>query len=191
MAERFTIRYGDNYYCKIKDSDCHRYNKDNDVCCCGCGIAEKMTDKLGNYEDLEESLEKTYGKCDGLLETAVKYLADHKGVRAENPERSLILTDEDAEKWLRWKAAEAAGRLMEPPCKPMDIVYVPHRSHIQKMIVLTAKIDTMGFWFFEWKVKDGIGIFPWLKGFSSAQIGKDVFLTEQEAMEAPEEVKHE
>lgn len=54
MAERFTIRYGDNYYCKIKDSDCHRYNKDNDVCCCGCEIAKKMIDKLGKYEDMEE-----------------------------------------------------------------------------------------------------------------------------------------
>lgn len=81
------------------------------------------------------------------------------------------------------------GYLVELPCKPGDTVYVPHRGRIQEMTVTSARIDNFGFWFFEWKVKDDKGVYPWLVGFSCGQIGKYVFLTEHEAQKALEGMK--
>lgn len=151
----------------------------------------EVASKLEEYEDLEESLEKTYGKCDGLLETAVKYLADHKGVRAENPEKSLILTDEDAEKWLRWKESEAAGKLINLPCKPGDTVYtnfaVTGWYMRKEKMPYKAKVVFVGISedpFFNVVYEEGK-----MWQFKFSDIGKTVFLTEQEAKEALESMR--
>lgn len=93
------------------------------------------------------------------------------------------------DKLARYETAEEDGRMVLLPCKPGDTVYVPHRGRIQEMTVTSARIDKFGFWFFEWKVKDDKGVYPWLYGFSSEMVGKIVFMTEQEAKEALEGMK--
>ncbi len=45
--------------------------------CRGVFEATAVVEKLSYYENLEESLEKVYGECDGLLEASVKHLIEH------------------------------------------------------------------------------------------------------------------
>ena len=61
---------------------------------------------IRDRSDLEEKLEKVYGECDGLLETAVNSLVRHEGVEIGTPAKVRLLTDEDVDKWLAWKDAE-------------------------------------------------------------------------------------
>lgn len=140
---------------------------------CVCTAAKEALIKLMHYEDLEESLEKTYGKCDGLLEMTVKYLAEHEGAMSENPKKSILLTDADAEKWQRWKELEATGKLIDLPCKPGDTVYLLAKD-LPKPQVIPHKVKNLIYC---------VEIIP--------KIGKTVFLTEQEANDALEGMKNE
>lgn len=81
------------------------------------------------------------------------------------------------------------GYLVELPCKPGDTVYILHRGHIQDISIISASVDLNGFWYFNWIIKgdDGYGA----KGFYDWQIGKTVFLTYQEAMEALEGMRND
>ena len=82
-----------------------------------------LFERVAEYEDLEEQLESVYGEHDGLLETMVKALVRHEGVDFEKPCKSILLTDEDAEKWKMYKSLEEQGMLLKLPCKVGDIVY--------------------------------------------------------------------
>lgn len=82
-----------------------------------------LYERLKHYEDFQEQLEKTYGDCDGLLEIVVDGLVKHDGVDIENPIKSRLLTDDCADKWLKWKNADEQGRLLELPCSVGDTVY--------------------------------------------------------------------
>lgn len=62
------------------------------------GDQYEVASALEEYEIMEESLEKSYGECDGLLETVVNHLAEHPECKMERPEKSVLLTDQDAEK---------------------------------------------------------------------------------------------
>lgn len=126
-------------------------------------------------ERLQEAIEHCY-----------EVARDQCGNRCANEHIQLAKWLEDLQDFYTLKGQ---GKLLKLPCKPGDTVYVPHRGCIQEMTVLTARIDKLGYWFFEWKLKDGKGIYPWPVGFSSGQIGKYVFLTEQEALEALEGMK--
>lgn len=82
-----------------------------------CTELSLAVDKLAEYEDLEEKLEKVYGKCDGLLETAINSLVRHEGAEIGTPAKARLLTDEDVDKWESFKDAEEQGlilRLREP-----------------------------------------------------------------------------
>lgn len=64
----------------------------------------------------------------------------------------------------------------------MDIVYEiqPIRKRIPAYIVVTKKYNGH-YWWFDWIVTDKNGIYGNIQGFSSANIGKAVFLTKEEA----------
>ena len=139
--------------------------------------------KLAGYEDMEELLEKVYGECDGLLETAVEHLVKHPEIKIGNPGMARLLTDDDADKWERWKKVEEQGRLLELPCMIDDTVYEVQgiRHRIQPLEIISVYIGRMGELYFYWELKDGIGIYHNAKGFGISELGKTVFLTREEA----------
>lgn len=83
----------------------------------------EIVEKLKHYEDLEEKLISVYGECDGLLELAVEKLAEYGEHQFGKSYRSRLLTDEDADMWVRWKELKRQGRLKELPCKVNDAAF--------------------------------------------------------------------
>lgn len=90
-----------------------------------CQTIDDVVDKLADYEDLEERLNKVYGDCDGLLMSVVEMLEKHPCIdMANNTLKSRLLTDEDVDKWEEYTQLEEQGRLIKLPCKVGDTVYV-------------------------------------------------------------------
>ena len=95
-----------------------------------------------------------------------------------------------------WEKAElcecfkAADLVVELPCEVGDTVYEirTDRGFIQEYTVISIHISTCGV-LFGWEVKDGIGIYSNVNGFSDYAIGKSVFLTRAEAEKALEGTK--
>ena len=84
-----------------------------------CPTLTEIYEKLSSYEELEEKLEKVYGECDGLLETAINSLVRHEGAEIGTPAKTRLLTDEDVDKWESFKDAEEQGLLLRLPA-PLD-----------------------------------------------------------------------
>lgn len=81
--------------------------------------------KLKSYEDLEEKLFETYGECEGLLETAIDYLCKYSiDLGMGKPKKSILLTDEDCDKWHEYKDLEEQGLLLKLPCKVGDELWI-------------------------------------------------------------------
>ena len=115
--ERLTVRtkYGEPYYkhCAIEVCDTKCYE---------CDFDYKILQKVAKYEDLEEQLEKVYGECEGLLETAINSLIKHEGAEIGTPKKARLLTDEDVDRWESFKNAEEQGLLLRLPCRLGDII---------------------------------------------------------------------
>ena len=87
-----------------------------------------------------------------------------------------------------WIDAEAAGRIVVPPCKVGDRLYeVTGRKTISVYKVRAIRVELFGL-FIEWDIVEG---FVWqsLAGINAEEIGKTVFLTREEAEEALKEVE--
>lgn len=85
-----------------------------------------------------------------------------------------------------YKDLDEQGLLLKLPCKVGDTVYVPHRGKIQEMIIQMVSWNGTGF-FFSWTLNSGI--YPWLDGFGDMNIGKTVFLTQEEAEQKLKEME--
>lgn len=87
-----------------------------------------------------------------------------------------------------WIDAEAAGRIVAPPCKVGDRLYeVTGRKTISVYKVRAIRVELFGL-FIEWDIVEG---FVWqsLSGINAVEIGKTVFLTREEAEKALKEVE--
>lgn len=87
-----------------------------------------------------------------------------------------------------WLDAEAAGRIVVPPCKVGDRLYeVTGRKTISVYKVRAIRVELFGL-FIEWDIVEG---FVWqsLSGINAGEIGKTVFLTREEAEKALKEVE--
>ncbi len=150
-----------------------------------------LRERLKQYEDLEEQLEKVYGKCDGLLKKCIEYLVKHEGAEIGQPYKSRLLTDEDVEKWYSYKDAEEQGLLVKLPCKVGDTIYRINqyaKEKVKSMRILQIRygesysgntflrIDAIN--------DEDMGEFCYLKN----DIGKRVFLTKEEAEAALEKM---
>ena len=106
-----------------------------------------IVEKLKYYEDLEEKLESVYGECDRLLELAVEKLAEYGEQQFGKSYRSRLLTDEDADMWVRWKELKRQGRLKEFPCEVNDTVFRISRGSkisIRQMDVMEISMSNIG-----------------------------------------------
>lgn len=94
--------------------------------CYECDFEYAVCKKLGEYEELENRLNKVYGGCDGLLSRVVEMLEKHPCIDIpNNTSKSRLLIDEDVDKWEEYKQLEEQGRLLKLPCKVgTDIYYI-------------------------------------------------------------------
>ena len=81
---------------------------------------------------------------------------------------------------------EEQGKLVVLPCNVGDTVYELQeiRKRIQPMEIISVNIGRTGLLYFNWELKDGIGVYHNIKGFGASQLGKTVFLTKEEAKQA-------
>lgn len=82
------------------------------------------------------------------------------------------------EKLGEYEDLEEQGRLIIPPCKVGDTVYVPTRDFVSELRIAHITISKNNI-FFHWMLN--AGIYPNLDGFSSSKIGEMVFFTQSEA----------
>lgn len=135
-------------------------------------------EKLKKYEDTEEKLNGI-----PLMRLADAYISTMEKDTNEKYSRGRLLTNEDADKWDEYKNAEEQGKILRLPCNVGDTVYEVQeiRHRIQPLEIISIYIGRMGKPYFYWELKDGIGIYQNVKGFGESRIGKDVFLTREEA----------
>ena len=136
-------------------------------------MMERLTKhKFGNV--VSENQEKTGIHCSNFCNNCSQGTGDCKHLKA------MI------EKLAAYEDAEEQGLLLKLPCKVGDTVYVPHRGKIQEMIIQMVSWNGTSF-FFSWTLNSGI--YPWLDGFGDMNIGKTVFLTQDEAEQKLKEMK--
>lgn len=137
--------------------------------CYECDFDYAVCKKLGEYEELENRLNKVYGDCDGLLTRVVEMLEKHPCIDIpNNTSKSQLLTDEDVDKWDEYNRLEEQGRLLKLPCRIGDDVYyilgIPYE--------MPCTIDKCTF-----ELSD------------INEIGKTLFLTKSEAEEKLKELR--
>lgn len=84
---------------------------------------------------------------------------------------------------------EEQGKLLKLPCAVGDTVYEVQdlRKRIQPYTVVAVHISNCGN-LYGWELKDGKGVYSNVNGFSEYAIGKQVFLTREEAEAALKEL---
>ena len=88
---------------------CKDYCKTHE--CNDCAI-QRVMDKLAHYEDLEDKVCETLQEG-GTIETIVDYFLTNFTSIAGKVERACVLTNEDYDKWKRWKTLDEQGKLVE------------------------------------------------------------------------------
>lgn len=85
---------------------------------------------------------------------------------------------------------EEQGKLLKLPCAVGDTVYEVQdlRKRIQPYTVVAVHISNCGN-LYGWELKDGKGVYSNVNGFSEYAIGKQVFLTREEAEAALKELE--
>lgn len=67
-------------------------------------MAIKSLEEIQHYRAMEQSLQKVYGVCDGLLEKVVEHINLHKGIDLQEPVfKARLLTDDEVDKWEAYK----------------------------------------------------------------------------------------
>lgn len=83
-----------------------------------------------------------------------------------------------AEKLADYEDAEEQGLLLRLSCKVGDIVYAPTRNFVSELRIILISVEKNRV-FFHWMLNTGI--YPKLDGFNDFDIGKTVFLTNEDA----------
>lgn len=94
-------------------------------------------EKLAEYEDLEERLNKVYGDCGGLLESMIELLEEHSGVDIpDDTVKALLLINESVDFYKKCKSLEEQDRLIKLPCNIGDDVwFVPSQANYKLNIL--------------------------------------------------------
>ena len=91
-------------------------------------------------------------------------------------------------KCAEYEDLEEQGKLLKLPCAVGDTVYEVQylRKRIQPYTIIAVRVFNCGN-FYEWKLKDGKGVYGNVNGFFEAVFGKLVFLTYEGAEAALKE----
>lgn len=134
-------------------------------------LTEKIEEGILVKEDYGDKVLKTLYVCNGTEPTP----------HYTNCEEGYCVM----EKLLNYEKLEENGHLLQLPCIIGDTVFEVQeiRKRIQPMIITAIHIEHNNSLFFDWKLKNSEGVYQNIKGFSNYQIGRDVFLTREEAEE--------
>ena len=170
--------------------------------------------KLKDYEDLEELIGVS-------LKDLTKIFNDHIPEDCKNPKKTIVLTDDDVDRWNGYKSVDEQGLLLRLPCKVGDTVYVdssalpiedmecyedvdnPIPSYFPSRVVSFrfakrnwVKVSVKTKWLYEW-VDDETGPdcdyreYEKSISFPLSMFGKIVFLTKEQAEEKLKELRGE
>lgn len=125
-----------------------------------------------------------------LTEKELNMLIDLNKTNTNPYDRAIYLAAKEAEHYRKLKEQ---GQMIILPCKVGDTVYEVQeiRHRIQPLEIISVYIGRMGELYFNWELKDGIGIYKNVKGFGISQLGKTVFLTQNEAKAALKEMEND
>ena len=104
----------------------------------------KVQEKLKHYEDLEEDLAKLF---DGRMSIETLVNDFIKTVRKVDGHLDFarILTNKEAEDWVRWRTLNYEDRLIELPCKVGDTVWWRNYENIfEPLTVIMFEITEPG-----------------------------------------------
>ena len=150
---------------------------------------DKVVQKLGEYEDLENRLNGISVKqvVDGFIKTV-------ENQTCEDYEHGRILTNAEADKWNEYKQLEEQGLLLRLPCKVGDAIYVNGILGVgEEEEYKVIRVDYHSnlatkrseFYIEALLVSDPENSI----GFYDKEIGKTVFLTQAEAEKKLKETK--
>lgn len=131
--------------------------------------------RLQHYEDLEERFSSIFENLtlDDFINIFLKYIQeDNEEIRT-----GKILTNEDADKWNRWKSLEKSDRLVELKIACGQKVYTDDKTYnhgFEEYRVIDISLG--GDMTYVAQSKSGFNLI-----FSDSDIGKTVFTTEEEA----------
>ncbi len=96
--------------------------------------------------------------------------------------KSDVTIKQIVEKLEEYENLEEQGKLLKLPCAVGDTVYEVQesRERIQPYIVIAVHASECGK-LYGWELKDGKGFYSNVNGFSEYAIGKQVFLSREEA----------
>lgn len=91
------------------------------------------TDRLAEYEDLEDKLNKQFNGCIGMeafVDSIIEY--DKQFKKDEELAEAVMITNDEVRKFREWKSLEEQGKLLKLPCKVGDTVwYISDRTEKQ------------------------------------------------------------
>ena len=95
------------------------------------------------------------------------------------------------EKLMNYENEEEKNLLIHLPCGIGSIVYEVQdiRMRIQPLEIRKIHIGVNNDIYFEWKLKGRGGVYQNISGFHISELGKNVFLTKEEAEEKLKEIK--
>ena len=132
-------------------------------------LTEKTKDGIVVKEDYGENVLKTLYPCYGQRPTE-HYSNCTEGYCA-------------VEKLMEYEDMEEDGTLIQLPCRIGQTVYEIQelRKKIQSFKIIGIHIGLNNDIFFEWKLATENGSYQNLKGFKLSELGKNIFLTREEA----------
>lgn len=128
---------------------------------------KEICEKLADFEDLEELL--------GIpLEKLIEIFQQHIPEECQNPQKAIVLTNEDVNKWYEYKE--------KYPYKIGDIIYCIKRKHLFEYKITGFSVDKTGIWVIYGKhnVNDNR---TYEHIFFAKEIGKTVFVNRDKAEE--------
>lgn len=131
-------------------------------------VAAQAFEKLADYEDLEELI--------GIpMKELAKIFRQHIPDGCQHPQKAIVLTDGDVDKWQKYKDLEEQGRLIKLPCKFGTEVYnITWWDNAQEKVVVKGN----SYYRTVYKHKVTKSTFSYL---DIDEFGKTVFLTKSEA----------
>ena len=91
------------------------------------------------YESLNDRLTKVFGKSDGLLEELVKAFEDASALNVpKDTFKSVLLTNEDVDRYEEYKQLEKQSKLIKLPCK--DVYFIVDINNPKYAMVMKKPI---------------------------------------------------
>ena len=142
----------------------------------------QICDKLSEFEDLEDLI--------GIpLKDLAEIFKQQMPEDCKHPQKAIVLTDDDVDRWNGYKNAEEQCLLLRLPCKVGDTVYYINGKFILEYEVTGFSVDRTGVWLIYGEHHADENDKTYGFNFDVDKIGKTVFLTREEAEQKLKEME--